>query len=56
MAEDAFLFVCQTGIGSWPVEGMDLSFQGSGLVDPSMFSDGWVSFLKWGRLLAFGHH
>ena len=33
MLEDAFLFVRQTGIGSWPVEGMDLRVQGSGLVD-----------------------
>ena len=56
MAEDFFLFVRQTGIGSWPVEGMDLSFQGSGLIDPSMFSDGLVPFLQWGRLLAFTHH
>ena len=56
MAEDVFLFVRQTGIGSWPVEGMDLSFQGSGLVDAPMFSDDLVPFLKWGRLLAFVHH
>ena len=33
MAEDAFLLVRQTGIGSWPVEGMDLRVQGSGLLD-----------------------
>ena len=56
MAEDAFLFVCQTGIGSWPVEGMDLSFQGPGLVDSPIFSDGLVLFFQWGRLLAFGYH
>ena len=28
MAKDPFLFVSQTGIGSWPVEGMDLCVQG----------------------------
>ena len=33
MTEDAFLLVRQTGIGSWPVEGMDFRVQGSGLVD-----------------------
>ena len=33
MTEDAFLLARQTGIGSWPVEGMDFRVQGSGLVD-----------------------